>query len=125
MPHTINYNLETHVIEVKIHGDFRLSEGKEIITYLVQVIKEQNCFFVNDMREAKMKLSTVDIYELPKLITSIFSSSEVNSYKLKRALVVTKDLEDYKFFETVTANRRQQVMLFFDIDEAKKWLLEK
>ncbi len=126
MPYTINYNPETRIIEMKIHDDFRFSEGSEIISELIRVIKEQNCFLIlNVMRAAKMKLSTFDIYELPKLLANTFDSSEVNSHKLKRALVVEKDLEDYKFFETVTGNRGQQLRLFFDLDEAKKWLLEK
>jgi hypothetical protein len=31
---------------------------------------------------------------------------------------------NYRFFETVTLNAGQNIRLFQDIDEAKKWLLQ-
>ena len=124
MSHTIIYNLEEHVVEVTIQGDFSLSETKEIIAETIQIAKEQNCFLVlTDMREATMKLSMVEIYEFPKMLTAIFTSSGLSSYKLKRAFVAQKNLKEYIFFETVTLNRSQSIKYFFDMDKARKWLL--
>ena len=123
MSHTIIYNSTEHTIEIKVQGDFFLTEAQEIITEAVQIIKAQNCFLVlNDMREATIKLSFLEIYELPKTLRDIFASSGLNVHKLKQALVVKKDLKDFDFYETVTVNRGQSVKYFFDMDEARQWL---
>jgi hypothetical protein len=123
MSHTIIYNSEERIIEIKVQGDFSLSEAKEMFTEAVQVVKAQNCFLVlNDMREATMKLSMVEIYKLPKTLAVKVDSLGLSVHKLKRALVVKKDLKDYIFFEDVASNRAQSVKYFFDIDEARKWL---
>ena len=125
MPHNVTYNSELHMVESKYQGDVTLNEIKEHILEIIKVAKEQNCFFLlNDFREATMRLSTFDIYELPKIISGITTSSEIPVYKFKRALVVKKDLRDYDFFETVTANNAQRNKLFQDIDKAREWLLE-
>ena len=126
MSHTIIYNSEESVIEVKVQGDLFLSEAKEFITEAAQIAKEHDCFLIlNDMREATVKLSMVEIYEMPKMIAAIFALSGLNAYKLKRAFVAIKDMKDYGFFETVTLNRSQLAKYFFDVDEARKWLFEK
>jgi len=126
MSHTIIYNSEESVIEVKVQGDLFLSEAKEFITEAAQIAKEHGCFLIlNDMREATVKLSMVEIYEMPKMIVAIFALSGLNAYKLKRAFVAIKDMKDYGFFETVTLNRSQSAKYFFDMDEARKWLFEK
>ncbi|NOT05352.1 MAG: hypothetical protein HOP27_12205 [Anaerolineales bacterium] len=123
MPHTIIHNSEADVIEIKIQGDLTLSVVKEIVSEAIHVAKEQNCFLIlNDMSEATIKLSTFEIYDVPKIMSDMVASSGLNMYKLKRAFVAAKDLKDYKFFETVTVNRAQRAKFFFDIDEARKWL---
>lgn len=125
MPHVIIYNSEARVIEITIQGDFSLSEAKEIISEATQVAKEQNCFLVlTDLREATLKLSTLEIYELPNVVSDKLASSGLHAYEFKRAFVAAKDLKDYDFFETVTVNRGQNAKLFHDVDEAKKWLSE-
>ncbi len=125
MSHTIIYNSEERIIEIKVQGDFSLSEAKEMFAEAVQVVKAQNCFLVlNDMREATMKLSMVEIYKLPKTLAVKVDALGFSVHKLKRALVVKKDLKGYRFFEDVASNRAQSVKYFFDMNEARKWLLE-
>ena len=126
MSHTITYNSEAHIVEIKVQEDLLLSEAKEILSETARAIKEHNCFLtLTDMREATNKLSILEIYKLPELLSAALASLEINLHRMRRAIVVEKDLKDYNFFETVTINRAQYAKLFFDIDEAKKWLLEK
>jgi ribosomal protein L7/L12 len=123
MSHTITYNAEERIIEIKVQGDFSLSEAKEMCTEAVQVVKAQNCFLVlTDMREAIVNLSILEIYELPKTLRDMFASSGLSVYKVKQALVITKDSKEHSFFETVTLNRSQSIRYFFDTDEARQWL---
>jgi hypothetical protein len=126
MTHTVAYNSELHILELKVQGNLLLPEVRQIISESVQLVKKHNCFLaLSDYREATLKLSTLEIYEIPKIIEEIFTASGLPAYKVKRALVVAKDLEDFKFFENITVNRMQNAKLFQEFDEAKKWLLEK
>jgi hypothetical protein len=36
--------------------------------------------------------------------------------------LAAKGIEDFKFFETVTFNQAQNAKLFFNMNEARKWL---
>ena len=126
MSHTTTYNSETHVIETKVQGNLILAEAKEIISKIVHVAKENSCFLcLSDYREAEISLSTVEIYDVPKIISDISASQGLRAADFKRAIVVKKDLKNFRFFETVTLNSGQNAKLFQDIDEAKKWLSEK
>jgi len=126
MPHSIVYNPETHIVESKIYGDLTFSEVKELIAEYAVMIKEKGCkLFLSDYREAAIKLSTLEIYQVPKIFEDTFASLGLSIYRIKRALVVAEDLKDYLFFETVTVNRAQYTKVFKDITEAKEWLLSK
>ncbi len=126
MPHTVTYNSETHIVKTKAHGNLTLDEAKELIFDIGQVCVEKNCFLcLSDYREVILELSTLDIYSIPRLLSDILASMGLLANKVKRAVVVAKDIRDFEFFETVTINSGQNIKLFQDIDEAKKWLLKK
>jgi hypothetical protein len=126
MSHTIIYNSESQAIELKVSGRFTSHDVKEIISELLQVAKENNCYFIlNDFREAIVNLSTMKIYELPQIISDIAASMGLKIHHFQRAAVVVRDYDEFKFFENVTFNQGQNLKLFQDIDEAKKWLSEK
>lgn len=126
MSHSIVYNSETHMIVSKIYGDLTLSEVKELLAEYVVIIKEKGCILIlSDYREATVKLSTLEIYQVPQIIEGKFASAGLSIYRIKRALVVAEDLKDYLFFETVTVNRAQHAKVFKDITEAREWLLSK
>ena len=126
MLHTLFFNSETKTIEAKMIGDLTFCGTKELITQLAQMAKENNCnLLLNDFNEAIIKLSTFEIYELPKIMLDTFTSVGLNVRLMKRALIVKKDLQDYTFYETVTKNSGQNAKIFNDIDEAKEWLYNK
>jgi hypothetical protein len=126
MAQAIIYNSEAHIIETKFEGKLGLKEAKEIISNIVQVAKENHCFLcLSDYRQAELNLTTSDIYNLPKLLSEITGLEGLSAIVFRRALVVKRNWENFQFFETVTRNTMQNIKLFQDIDEAKKWLLEK
>ena len=126
MSHTIAYNSDSRTIEIKFQGDVTLSEVKELFSESVRIAQEQNCFlFLSDYGEARIKLSTLEIYALPKILSDIFAPYGIPANKLSWALGVAKDLEDYHFFETVTSNSMQNTKNFQDVAEAKEWLSNK
>jgi hypothetical protein len=123
MSHTLIYNSGSHVIETKAQGNLTLHEIKEIDREIAQMAVSKNCFScLNDFREAKIKLSTMDIYNLPKISSDILALAGLNIRAFRVALVAEKDLKDFHFFEDVTSNRGHTAKVFTDIDKAKKWL---
>ena len=70
-----------------------------------------------------IKLSTWEIYDMPKILSGISTPAGISASRFKRAIVIAlKDTADTKFAETVTKNQGQNAMIFQDVDEAKKWL---
>ncbi len=76
-------------------------------------------------REATVSMSIVEIYELPKIFMDILLETGVQLSKFKRALVMSSDVDDFAFFETVSRNRGQNVVLFRSMEAARLWLIGK
>jgi hypothetical protein len=79
---------------------------------------------LSDYRDATFELSTLEIYDIPYVLSYIVTSEGLRPSQFKRAIVVVKSFHDYHFFETVTLNAGQNIRLFPDTEEAKKWLLQ-
>ena len=125
MTHTVTYNPELGVIETVAQGNLNLSEAKEIISAITQIAIEKDCFLcLSDYRKATIEMSTLQIYDIPKILSDIVTSFGLPPRKFKRAIIAEKGVNDYQFFETVTLNMGQQAKLFQDMDEARKWLCE-
>ena len=123
--YTVIYNAELKIIETTVDGDIDLSVLKEIFTAQAQTSKDSNCnLMINDYRNARIKITVIEIYELPKIIAKIAASFGRSASRTIRALVIPTFKEDYRFYETVTANNSQTEKLFFDIEEAQKWILQ-
>src|SRR5262245_33175034 len=113
MTHTITYNSRDHIIEVKVQGDLTLQRVQEIVSEVAKVSKEQNCFHIlNDLREAIVKLSIHEIYELPKTLSEIAASFGLGIHAFKRAFVAPKEQANLTFFENVSFNRGQREKYF-------------
>ena len=126
VPHTITYIPEPGIIEVKFTGGITLKEAIALIAEIGPLMKEHDCFLIlSDYREAKLKVSTVDIYSVPNLISAKISTTGDSVDGLKRALVIARDQVDFQFLETVSGNRGQETKLFEDVDKAKAWLMGK
>ncbi len=124
MSYSVTYDAETGLIVIEIKEMINIPIVRKLSHEVILLAKEHNCFLIlNDAREATISLSIMELYELPKLIQEIASGLETQVRRFKRALVVSKDIDDFTFFESVSRNRGQNVTLFRDMDEARKWLL--
>ena len=124
MTHTVVYNPGLGIIETTAQGTLTLSEAKEIILEIAQLGKEKNCYLcLSGYREAAVDMTTLQIHDLPEVVTNTVNSLGLRPGQFKRAIVVKHSFPDYRFFETVTLNPGQNIRLFEDTDEAKKWLL--
>jgi hypothetical protein len=126
MPYTIFYNQEAHRVETKVTGTVTFDEFKVGVYELEKICSENDCFLcLTDYREARLGLSTFEIYSLPKKIADILSEVGGSSvHKFRRAVVVSKNDPDFSFYETVCINSGQYIKLFENIEDAKQWLSE-
>jgi hypothetical protein len=125
MTHTVAYNPDLGLIETLAQGKLTSIEAKEIISEIAQVAIDQNCFLcLSDYREATMDMSTLQIHEIPKVLSNMVMSVGLHPNRFKRAIVVENGFQDFHFFETVTLNAGQNIKLFQDIEAAKTWLLQ-
>ena len=113
------------MITLHFEGLLTLQDALDATADVVRVAKEQGCFRVlTDLREATLKLSMVEVYNLPNLIAEIASTAGLQVYQFKRAMVTPEGEELLPFFETVSRNRHHKVKLFHSIESAEQWLFE-
>jgi hypothetical protein len=127
MPFSVRYDPESDCVFASIEGEIDLQTAKEFGEAVVEQTAAHNCRrLLNDLRKAKVKLSTLEIYDLPALIEKVGLDR-----RCKRALVVSRDFEDYIFFRNVSSHSGHIVEIFGDSDKfsifrtpdrAKKWL---
>ncbi len=123
MPYTISYNAEASIIELNVQGIVTLDGFKEIIFEGARLAKEKECFLIlSDFREATIKLSTLEIFYLPAVLTELVVRFGIRASKFRRATVIAREDADATFAETVLINAGQNSRFFKDIDEARKWL---
>jgi hypothetical protein len=112
------YDQENECIMASMEGDVDMNLLREFVKSMTQELENNNCNkMLNDVRKINLKLSTLEIYNLPKFIMEAGIKQTC-----KRALVVNNDFDDVSFFETVSLNQAQYVKIFQDPDEALSWL---
>ena len=122
MAHTVIFNAELHIVEIKIQGAYRPSEGKEILVKTLEMVKAYDCpRTLADMREAQLKFSMQELYRVPNLVREVATNLGLPPFR--KALVVQELTSEVRFFENVMLNRGQNVQIFLDIEKAKTWLL--
>lgn len=123
MAHKTIFNVETGIIETKYQGIVAFNEVKEVVSESTTLSKESKCYlWLADFSEATLNLSTMEIYDLPKLILEAGTLLNIAAFHIKRAIVIIRDKANYEFAETVSKNRGQNIDLFDDIGNARKWL---
>jgi hypothetical protein len=127
----VSYNAEEDCVHASIEGEVDRALAQRYAREIIQQLRAHNCLrLLNDMRQASIKLSTIDIYDLPAWLEERLEEAGVSRY-VRRALLVARDFNDYEFFETVTRNHGQLLEvfadskitgIFHDISEADEWL---
>src|SRR5574341_817126 len=126
MDYTIHYEADEGYFAVTLFSDAYTADIYTLATEALRLAQECHCFkSLNDVREARMRLSLADLYEEPDRLAKLVAPSGLAIHQFKRAVVIGSDaVDEYSFFETVARNRSHNVRVFHDYDEAKAWLLE-
>src|SRR4030095_14725100 len=125
MPYSFEYD-PLGIIIIKVQGELIMTMVRDFTVEAAHLAKEKDCFRVlTDLQEATLKLSMVEVYNLPSLTAEIASTAGLQVYQFKRAVVVLDDEKLAPFFENVSRNRHQNLRLFHDVESARQWLLER
>jgi hypothetical protein len=131
MAYTVIYASDQDCVHASIEGGVDLAMAQRYAREIVKQLRAHNCLRLrNDMRRASIKLSTMDLYDLPAWIEERLEEAGV-SRACKRALLVSRDFRDYEFYETVSRNHGHLLEVFVDstttgifrhVTKAEEWL---
>ena len=120
MPFTVTYDRVDDCVRTSIVGRIDKDLVGEFFAEVGRVARENRCSRVlSDLREGRIAASTLDIF-------SEVESPEHGSISrnVRRAIVISRDMRDYRFWETLCRNRGfRHVRIFTDHDEAAEWVL--
>ena len=118
MTFSVSYDQENDCVIGGFTGVFDWKTAALYAEAITDTASKHDCTrFLNDMRQAELALSTSEIFR----IRDMLDTAGVDS-SWKRAIVAARDLEDYRFFETVALNRGYGVRIFTDPIQAMSWL---
>ena len=112
------YDPEHDCVLCTATGSMDLDSLEEYLGEVLKVMAEHECpRLLQDVRGVDLALSTVDLYELPSMV--YVTGMDLMT---RRAIVGSRQLHDYLFYEAVASNQGHTVKVFRDPDEALEWL---
>lgn len=113
---------QSRFVRVTAFGELYQKEGEEIITNARMAAAEHQYGILYDIREVTSIIDFASWFKLPREL-NVFRDPKTRNV---RAAILTspkdKAVQEYKFYETVTANLGIQIKVFFEEDEAVEWL---
>lgn len=110
---------DENIIFIETEGQMDVESLNAMVKQANQAIKDyKSTSLLVDHRKTVCKLSTMEIYERPE-------SMEILNFPRDAKIAEVfpeSQIEEYRFFETVSRNNGYQVSIFPDIDSSKKWL---
>jgi hypothetical protein len=122
VPFEVSHDGAAGCIVASLSGDLDTHTVGAFFAEVLRVAGETGCHrVVSDLRDATINASAADMYWMADAL------SKKNIQILhRRAIVVSRDQDDYAFWETLCANQGQgNIRIFEDYDEARRWALEK
>lgn len=110
---------ETHdLVHGKFAGTFEPKHVKEYGDEILRLAKIHKCGrFLNDMREAEIKLSITDLYYASA--EAVFGAFDRS---WKRAILVREITKELEFYEITASNKGLLIKVFDNYNEALEWL---
>lgn len=119
MSHELSHDPDIDCVVLRVEGTVTLERIRKMAPEVARICEETGCRrLLNDMSETTIDISVTGLFTSPE----IMDESNV-SPRIRRALVVPPSFDESKFLENVSRNRSHNLMVFRDIEEAKKWLL--
>jgi len=119
MKWTISHIAESNIIHIETVGEMTAPVLNQMVREVIEASELHNSkLILVDHRKALVALSVLDTYCRPQ---------ELDALGFPRNSRVAQvfpgsNLEQFRFFETVSLNRGYQIRIFKDIESAKEWL---
>lgn len=114
----IAYSREHGVLVVSLREVFSKQAVHDYCREIAQKSREHDCKnILLDARGKELCLSTVEIYQLPTVL-----SEYGIDHNYRHAILSDPHQKEYKFFETVAFNRSYRVKVFHEQVPALDWL---
>lgn len=124
MSNSVTYEPASNLICVTLIGAIDKTMMDEVTAQTLRLVQQHSCFRVlADLRQASSAVTTLDLFQRARETAQQLAATNIPS-SYKRALVVGQNVEDPKFYETVSQNREQKIRVFYDVAEAIRWLTE-
>ena len=122
MPYTIGYE-ESRFILIDVTGTLKASDVHQMIIDTAKMVKSTNCYHVlSDYQKAEIVGSTTEIFKMTNTFIEEMKREGIEYYKVKRAIIVSKNIEDFKFYETASRNKGQLIGIFENRNKGIEWL---
>lgn len=119
MGYELSYDAEKKIIRGRVLGELNPSLVKNMAVDLEKLGRKHKCpRLLNDLREAVISKSLLDIYSMPRVVEQAGMQKS-----FRRAIDVNPPVNDYRFLEIVSVNEGQEVRVFSDPEEALRWLV--
>ncbi len=118
MPYTVEFDASIPCVKIVLTGTFDLEAVRECARAAAEAAKGKSCQnILYDWRRAAIDIPLGDLYRLPVLL-----EAEGIGRSYRRALLVSKQMEDFRFYETACRNRGYAVRVFDDETHTIIWL---
>lgn len=109
------------LVKISASGVFFQEDGEKLISTARSAAAERNYNVLYDMRDATTKVPFASWYTMPRNL-EVFKGDTTRKVKAAILTLETdKSLDDYRFYETVTANLGFRLRVFTDETEAIEW----
>lgn len=121
MPVKLEFSDNPHRIEVTYSGAISESDYKQAIIDFVKFNSEKKCLLVlTDLRDMIVTPSILNVYDS----INMFEKMGIDK-KTSEALIMPENkfaADNIKFYETACQNRGYNVKIFYNKEDAVKWL---
>jgi hypothetical protein len=119
MPYSLRYDQDIDCIIVLFEKSINVSVIQEITPQVARLCKEKGCWrILNDMSAASIDMSMMHLFDY----LDIIDKSSVSG-TAKSALLFPSNFYDSRILDSTARNRGDNLKVFFDITEAREWLL--
>lgn len=114
----IRYDKVLNCLHGVMEGTLDLPAIEDYVAQVVQLAEAYDCTCIlSDLRRVDLALSILEIYELPALMERMGFGRP-----WRGALVISGNVEEFRFLETVAQNQGFRLRVFDTLDHAAGWI---
>lgn len=117
MPFQVSYDPQRECVFAHLEGEV---DRRTYVIFGEQVVHEATSHsslrILADLRDARLQMTAFEIYDIP----SVLERAGIDRL-CRRAILISRDFEDWAFYATASRNRGHLVEIFSDADPADRF----